>query len=849
MNKLICVPIPRIEESPYSLIRRATLAHGFPTVGHFAARCLGPRSFESFVPHQSSPLVVFLAKEAGQHRSLVLSGFYQLAERAQYPHLTLRGMEFPSTLIRLRTAAFCDDCVKEAYQRQIQDLKLAEYCPYHQKKYLTHCPQCEKKISWWHALDGCCSYCATRLCCPSCSAEDCATERALLEILRTQNQEALDRILRYSRKLGYTAEKRNTTPAATRRQIIEAAFLIAADEPNAILKHLSALRDLYPEISKQWITARFGPIDSPALTIALNAFIVDDSPTKAHSEDAPPFLLTSLQVRKKLITDGGWKFITARNGRSTVTARTRFYTEAGFLALEKAQREYYAKSLGRLPMNEDQMWTAKRAARELQVPQTTLHLFAKIGVINSYSGKKSRKFFIPDDIHSLLARYEPPSHIAVTCNVASQRIYKVIRKLDIRPAYNEELHWPSWLLTKEDGLRIRTELTAKKQANVKAFPLILPRLPMDSSLKENYIAFQDAAAQLKFCKQVLHALIKWHYIKNACRARKQIYIPRSEVKRVKQTLITCGIAGEKLKIASHRVSDLLATFGVYPIYIPENVKRNLFLYRIKDVMKVARKTAHEKSTEKDHYLTTSSAAARLCLSHDIIRCLARNQLLIHKAGKLSMYFRPSHLGNFIVKHRKLCELLRQFGYPQKLTCTFIDNLVAHPVVRRTRSSRAICLLISAEIVNYFRSTLVSESYCFEQLFVASLKLPQQAPETSSDDVGLEPILQKYNIVHSDFYRTFIKHGFIHALTVKNHIKYLTLNDSARCCKILESYITCAMADRLIFHHGGTTKSLITRQILKDETPFPGRIVNPLISRQKLASYVASHPVSSLKKPN
>jgi hypothetical protein len=94
----------------------------------------------------------------------------------------------------------------------------------------------------------------------------------LLELLRARNQLGFDRLFALTRQLGYKPEK-PTIPDATRRMIFIGAFSIMTDDSRAILEHLFKLKDIYPDVEKRWIVARFILVATDAMREASRIFL------------------------------------------------------------------------------------------------------------------------------------------------------------------------------------------------------------------------------------------------------------------------------------------------------------------------------------------------------------------------------------------------------------------------------------------------------------------------------------------------------------------------------------------------------------------------------------------------
>jgi len=551
-----------------------------------------------------------------------------------------------------------------------------------------------------------------------------------------------------------------------------------------------------------------------------------------------------MQIRRKLQAEGG-KFINAKQICSSFAPKTRYYSAADMSALAQAQKEYHLKGNGRLPVSQDEMWTATRAAHELQVPQRTLHIYAQNGLLNFHCGKKSKKFFLPSDIEHLLTLYEPPHYIAATSGVSVTKVFKAMRDIDIQPAHNRELHWPYWLIHKDDGELIRRKLAHKEKTKKFIPPLILPTLTPGPRSAAKYLPLSEAAKQLRLDKQTVRMFIKLNYLRGACRAQGAILIPKCQVRKFKNKYIATAEATEILKVPLHRLADLLLSFDILSVDVPKTQTRLSPVYRKREIIKLARQLGNENPAEKFNYLATTSAANRLHASDHAIRALAESQILPHRKGRLSIYVRPSDLNIFIEKYATLARLLKPWGFPSNVTPRFIETLQKYKTTPFKNTNKAAEFFhFSTHILSYLNPDSPIESENLVSLEAAVAARPLQEASPPSDCTMLEAFLSKYRISHSDFYQTFLKLGFITLFQSMDGNKYLSKIDSEKCSHILDTCLTRAMADNIVFHKRGTSQCLIRRKILQIESPFPSLIAKPLIHRKKLDQYIALHPIGS-----
>ncbi|PXX61829.1 MULTISPECIES: TniQ family protein [unclassified Pseudomonas] len=847
MNKLFYVPIPLTDESPYSLIRRAMLAHGFHSVHEFSSVCLRQSALDHLAITQTAPITRFLAAEADTFATTLLDSFYQIVKRAHARHLVVSGVEVPIRYLRLTSFAFCDECFKEGWQRQIQDFTLAEFCPYHQKKYLMRCPACGGAIKWWHVLSGRCHYCDHMLTCRSASSRECRPEEYLVQSLRTQNQAYFDKIFQILRQLGSPTAKAPVAPEATRCQINEAAMLIANSDVQGLLQHLSSLHNTYPEIDKLWIAARFSGIHTPAKTEAINMFLEQDTATREKTHNTTPFLLTFKQIKRKLQKEGVY-FPNPRQLRLSLNPTKRLFSIDDICAAYAAHEQYQDMGAGRLPKPKAELCTAKEAACRLYIKPQVIQTYARHGLISYYSGGHNKKFFLTDDIDGLISRLQPPRYIAGTCDIKLRTLHRAIIELNLEPTYSYGLHWSNCLFTMDDIQSIKTLLNDNTEHTRQSFRLILPELPADPIFFKNYSTYTGAVKLLKIQSTTLHQLIKWHYLHNCLISKNKIYIPNTELLKFRNKYINSKTVGKELKIPTFMLFDVLQALGIQPIVFPETgLIRADLLYKKSEISKIQSTLSMESPNEPQNYLTIDSARKRFGVNEDTIVFLAHHNFISHLQGRRKIYFRPGTVDLFFKKFSVLEQLLAFLGFPSRPTSKLIDTLYKYASREiSVKSNTAEFYRFSQYILSFLDAETPVDSPLLSIIKEAASQSSSIVRHISPNCILLSQALKQYQMTNNDFIGTFVIKGFV-STTKFNGEKYLTKEAFEKIQCILQTYITCAMADRLYFYKTDTSRCLIARGVLKVEVNVSGLIAKPLLRLDKVLNYLSHNPVSSYLK--
>ncbi|SDU00092.1 hypothetical protein [Pseudomonas yamanorum] len=845
MKKLIFVPMPLAEESPHSLVKRAARCHGFATAGQLNGLCIGPQTFRSMSLTQNSDFAKLFVAEAGIYGPSVQNGFYATIERPkQRRRFVIGGIEIPVTYLRLRTGAYCDGCFDQGWERQVRDLKFAEFCPYHLKKYLTHCPECQMPVEWWHALDGKCRYCYTAMKCQPCTIVECRPERKLVELMRTHSQLDFDRLLTLTRQLGYAPEK-PTMPDTERRMIFIGALSIMTDDSSAILEHLFKLHSLHPNVEKFWIAARFSLVTNPDTREASRIFLetrCEPVPSFAHNHD--PLLLTLRQLRSVLNASVAQM---AKIKKRTPFAQRPIYS--GFtvdeaIILASKAKEFLSADDGRLPIAKIEMLNRSSVCQELGISQAALKTYVQHGLLKPYLGQKKTPFFFRSDIEQFSKLYEPLQKLSTKIGMTVRRLHPTLDLMNIEIVPNRGLKDRYWLVKKADIDRI---ISANKKKTIKKPRQFLALSPVDfrNNPPTDYVTIREAAKMLEMVIENVNSAIETRMLLGVCRGRHmRIYIPKIEIKKFKTRYCTTVQAASLIKVHYPRAPDLLFGLGVRAVIGPtEGARDNV--YKATDILRVAKLTKKEDPREHFNYLSKTLTAKRLNISPATLLKLMAAGLIKYTKGKEGTYFRPSWLDRFKERYILPGELLKLASLSPNMVSQMIDALGSMGILPISVNNE------NQHAYVYERKTLgdaydkfLKKMACLDKSRKYRTYIKHTTRPLPDGYIPVKNFLKTYDISSTDFSNLFIKFCFINTKTY-NQEKYISASDGKKCEAILKNYCTRTTASHITPGGYGKITILLRSGILKNETPIPANHTQTrLISKLKLKKYLDSLASSS-----
>lgn len=845
MNKLIFVPTPLTEESPHSLIKRVVQCHGFSTTGKLNGLCIGPQTFRYMSLTQDSDFAKLFVAEAGIHGPKVLNGFYAKIERPQQQRRFVIGdIEIPITYLRLRSGAYCDGCFDQGWEHQIRDLKFAEYCPYHLKKYLTHCPECHKPVEWWHALDGKCAYCGAALKCQPCTLEKCRLERMLLELMRTRSQLDFDRLLALTRQLGYRPEK-PTMPDATRRMIFIGAFSVMTDDSRAILEHLFKLHNMHPDVEKCWIAARFSLVSTAATREASRIFLETKHQSCFNlSYNHTPFLLTIRQLRAALNVSAGQMVKIKKLTPLVQKSIDSSFTADEAVILASKANEFLLADNGRLPVAKKEMLNRAKACLELSISLGALKVFMKYDLLKPCFGSNHAPFFFPADIQQFSNTYEPFKKLSKKIGISTRRLCVILDSLNIKIIPRRNLKDTHRLIKKSDADRVIAATSIKNKRSPQV--LNLPRADFSKVPISSYSTLRETAKALQTAIENVVTAIQESKIKGVFRGKKSLtLIPKSEIQNFKSRFTTTTQAAKILKTHPTKTTDLLFGLGIHAVIGPMVNGSRDNIYKTADILRVAKLAESEDPCEHFNYCSKTLTAKRLNASAETLLKIMDAGLIKYIKGRVGAYFRPSWLNQFEERYVLPRELLQLAGLPPSKAHKMIDALADIGILPISFNIHNQSLLLYDRVV-------LRESYDKFLKKMAHLDnsknhkthIHRSTRVLTKGHTPIKDLLNTYDISPNDFSILFIRHGFINTKKI-NKIIYISDNDRKKCESILDNYCTCTMAAKITPGGYEKIKSLLCSGILENENPIPtNQTQTRLISRSKLKKYLNLLPSSS-----
>lgn len=560
MNKLIFTPLPLIEESPTSIIKRTILRNGFLTFEDLSKR-LGLRPYMSSLS-SLSPIVAPLTEEAGSKQSRLSSGFYQPIEGYLLnPDYLIECIPVPKKLIRYRGASFCSECWRDGHEKFIKDLIIAEVCPYHRRKFLYICPHCRKKLSRFGQLDGKCS-CGALLVSPFCEEEDALLEKHLLSVFRRRDAEHFKLITMNLKRLNYESHRKDPS---LRRVIALGAVALSLDDEQIFIKFLSSQLEIYPDTPIKYIITKLGfPLPEKILN-ATNIFRENPSTatTLNHIRSPHTFTLTLRQIIKLLKTNHVRAADTILRALGTFVPNKKYSTqEIDKICLLYAHESQIAEAKSRSSLSYSE------AARLLNISKYKICAL----VSNGYLGKirdirghlrietSSLKLF--QFRYSILNLLYDHLHIKIDTfrKAAKNRTLQIISIDSVCLHFIDLMHLPALL----KGVKCMHYKKSRKIPH-----RAKSRFPLLKRQSKRFISLHDAADYLKVNTTVIRICAREGLFSNCHQSLtgKHLFDIKELSEFHKKYIFPTEIS-KKSRIPRTKISEVLRKIGILPLIGP-----------------------------------------------------------------------------------------------------------------------------------------------------------------------------------------------------------------------------------------------------------------------------------------
>ncbi|MFU2325087.1 hypothetical protein [Pseudomonas sp. NFX98] len=822
MKEFIYIPFPRVEESPTSLMKRLVVHHGCVNRSQF--KSLGvPDYFNNTCMSAQTELPQWVAARAGQHAQIFLTGFYQptglICKRMphQVEQLTVRFK-----LVRWKHTAFCSECWAEEYEHFIKDLKFSVNCPYHNCRYLTHCPQCGVVLRWDNPLIAECVKCNAKLKSPACSLEDAAPERYVLSLFRDHKQVQLDKLCKILRALQFDQDQPGTPES---RLIFETAISLVNEDVAGTKRFLETIRQKYPHIPNEAICAKLALMRGPTTKKACEAFCLGEEravsffPTNSEkalntkTDLENPFSLTRSQVgagahmksetlvKMRALTPHIWKTI----------GRIGILNEAQVLDFFSKIKEI--RDPERLSWTEDHSMALPTVASVLGISLNCVKTLITAGFLRVFQPKNRERRILNADLDEFSRKYVTVNSIIARSGRPRKNLAYLMRKLGICPVVVPGAIYPI-LFQKSDG---ELFFTASQNNTPVTKSNVIGKLATDSKMpfnKHRYVTLKKASELYEIEPPVLRSLIK----AGVLHARKYpdinnaIGLLKDDLENIKKDYITTSTAGQIIGVSTKVTRTILNDLGVHPVVGgPLDSACHTPLYSRQAVNHLV----NTQTVKNEQYITIEQVSKKLHINNSIVyeliksgdlaaQCDSRPSLLFADREKVDE-FSNTHADTVTVA--KWCGV--QCGKVKKL----LNGMGVYPVgdvkhIGLTTFYRVIELeragIIYREEANYseLSATDKPRKICktYKHTHLELLK--------SLTPVG--DFCKKFKISRLCFLNTFEKTKFITIITVGKK-KFITSENVEKLANFLSEYITPSMADKII----GTSGMISRLQKIED----------------------------------
>lgn len=825
MSKLLFVPRSLPEESPTSLLKRLAVRHGCTYYSDLQG-VFNNKSFNGSFLSRSHPIIQSIAILCGAEKEEFLSGFYEPTSKfIKNPPLKISGISVSAKMIRKRGAAFCSECWEKGHEHFIKDLKFSSYCPYHNRRYLTKCPHCQRNLHWHTPLGDRCQ-CGNKLSSPTCTYEESQNERKLLKIFRENADEDFRKLAAYLKGLGYRLECKVHCPA--NRCLLSIALALLENDMEGLLMNLRFLSSLYPDIPKRIIAAKLATFLDMSVRNCAHEFIQSGRVDKLQTESkrknvASPFSLTKPQLCAWLkVPLHKWKKVTSTTG--TQSENFRYSWQQAQAISENALSIKYRNGFKNKKPPIDGMFK-KDFQEKFKLTQGALKSALNEHILTR-KWDLHRIFIDSHDIDRFSHTFISLQLLSTKTRIPIKRIYAAIRHLKIAP-----LNFQSSILRRQlisihsSRLIIRWSTSNQQCLHKKPVRLLSTLEQYIPAEAETCLPSNLAARYLVVHVCVIRALVKRGLLKISYRSGLggRSYIDRKELDNFIENHIGVTEAQKLLKCNYGMTTKILHSLGIEPVTGP-GVDNNpsAFFSRKKVLLFVNTKDDLLKKQMIGYTML------EVCQKLKIGSATARSLIA---AGRLH-YADNTPLCYELIKRIDIDTFHQHYANAK----TIGHWLNISPVC----VGRVLCLLSISPVNGGYAAEKLPRFYAMDDIakYFAipgreSLHLGSDAPLIKVADLW-----EKYDISPVTFGRLFLNSGFTTPIRI-SYTTYLTQNDISRVAEILDNYCSLGQASRYLGHSQNAGNLLKTNK-LNAYFPLKDYSNSPMIENLELHKYAIEH---------
>ncbi|WP_263487928.1 hypothetical protein [Pseudomonas sp. REP124] len=823
MKELVYVPFPRAEESPTSLLKRFAVHHG----------CVNQRQFNRLgVPDYSKgtclttkgALPRWIASRAHQHAPKFLSGFYQptVLIGKQIPH-QVDNLQVKPNLIRWKYNFFCSECWAEEHEHFMKDLNFSVNCPYHNRKYLTHCPECGARLQWINPLTDKCNNCKAGLISPTCTPEDAAPERYILSLFREHKQKQFDQLCQNLATLNFNREHPETFE---NRLAIETAISLVNEDAPGIKHYLESMKKRFPHIPNEAICAKLTLFQSQTVKKTCETFCIENNLTTSkpppHSTEKynstnhliNPFILTRSQVRRgshmgtkifsQVISQTLPIWDKEKNATLSDSEIIIIFAKIKEIKTSKPRSLLEAESID-----------LQTAAINFGINLTCFRKLIAAGFLRTIKLKGCSHRISIGQLQEFSNQYEALDSLAARAALSRPKIVDLMKENNIYPVGIPGVSRSILLQKKDSDLLfsiIQGQIIPSKTngTNQVAYDSINP---LDLHL---YSTMTDASIDYKIKNYVLPILINagiLHPRKYVNHPRKAILLLKTELDDYKKNHLTLAAAAEIIGVSKLAARAILSDLGVYPVVGGPPGQSKIWIFSLQDVENLVK----EQISKTENRLTIEQASRKLHLKTlTIYELIKSGDLAAQGDNHVSKIFADvEKVENFFKTHVDIVTAAKWCGVRWWSVKKFLSRLNIPALGDAQHKGRTIFYRISdlekAGILNHEQATKYGS--------IAADKPQKNQKDNLYENLTyidrltqLNEACRKFDVSLNWFISTFLKTNFLKTIKYGKNT-YLTPESMEKLSEFLSEYISLPTANKSIGRNRMIYRLLRFREIV------------------------------------
>ncbi|MBG6291069.1 hypothetical protein I5I61_26740 [Pseudomonas nitroreducens] len=647
MIEMHYIPMPLEEESPFSLLQRATMMNGFKNSRIFLeSKDLVARPSKN-PAYEDSAFARFLCRIAEKQRKDVKDSFHRTSRSNKRGKQTaVNGILINTKLLRLSSAATCSECIKEGWEKVISEFAPAENCPYHNRKYLFCCPGCGRKLTHLNRTHGGC-ICQHELTSPHCSAVEASLELKLLELFRSCSQEKMDTFIKVLTTFKWQQKSHNNSD---RRIITEIALSVCRGEITHIAELIKSLYRIneHEILDTNFIIAMMKPCISRKMLQSLRE-VLSNKARKSGRMHLLPCCLSAKRLQTYLeVNSSHWELI-YNHPRFPCPGRKYQFTPREISTIVSIQNEILSQRKIEIEnLRKKKTLTLKEAADRLLLTDAALRDLTQ----TEFLKEEVRHYAIcrrvsVRNIEKFESKFITLTQLEQQINRPRSEIRRAIKNLNTYriPLPHGDKHT---IIVERSSITDIETYTSNKKTNRNLNGKHSTHLPrVEDGREKSLYTCIEAGKKLRLdhttiCQLVRANILRSHYQGN----HGKYLIEASDVENFNSKYIFAQEVSAKLKTPANQTSDILIQHNIRPVTGRRVDGEPIVVFLRSDITpELIKKITHNNNSFAASFklgdlITTLDAASMLGISRHT--AITIKKLIITP-------FRPEHFKN----HSKL----------------------------------------------------------------------------------------------------------------------------------------------------------------------------------------------------